>query len=72
MTVQHTYLYEEVLADWTGTAANARHTFLHSEVLAAIGSGAATATTLYQYAEVIHDVNAVTPSAKVPILIACT
>ena len=52
--------------------ANAQHTYLHSEVIAAIGSGPATATTIKLYAEVIHAVDAITPSAKVPILIACT
>ncbi len=49
-----------------------QHTYLHSEVIAAIGSGPATATTIKLYAEVIHAVDAITPSANVPILIACT
>ncbi len=72
MTIQHTYLYSEVVADWNASAANAQHTYLHSEVIAAIGSGPATATTIKLYAEVIHAVDAITPSANVPILISCT
>lgn len=72
MAVQFAYLFGEAISDWTDAVKTAQINSVFAEVIAPHLSDPAKAAVRNIYVEVIHDQIAVTPSATLPILMACT